>query len=357
MDNSTLTIPLAWYCDPVLAAHEKQKIVNQLPFYFAHQSAAPQPGHYYVMPTTFSGKILIHNKHGIEVISNICRHRQSTLLSGVGKTHYISCPVHSWSYNLEGELLAAHHVQGSVCEQLEKTPTSQWRGFVFNNAVDVALLDTVGHFKNINFEDFYFTSVEAKPVEYNWKIFMELFLDLYHITSIHPGLRKFADCNQLDWESATSFCSQKVAVKLPAPGQNPSPYYSRYIELLQELPFDHAHLEIVWFTLFPNIMIEVYPYHMVVSTTIPLSSNRSLNVIEFFQDKRVRAFPFADELLTAFKQAYLETAQEDDVASQHIQQGREALFNQQKDEHGLFQEPLERGIPLFYEYWKQHIFI
>jgi phenylpropionate dioxygenase-like ring-hydroxylating dioxygenase large terminal subunit len=354
--NNKEVIPLDWYVDNTLLALEKQCLAH-LPFYFAHGSAVANKGNYYVLPTTFNGKFLINNNNGYEIISNICRHRQSILLNGQGDTHSITCPVHSWCYNLEGDIISSHHVENPGCKGLDKTTIHEWNHFIFNDKKNISeILNKSRHLKSIEFSNFRFGSSEIKYADYNWKIFLELFLDLYHIGSIHPGLRKFADCNEVDWESASEYCSQKVKVKLPEGNHNPSQFYARYIELIKKMPFDHSYLEITWFTLFPNIMIEIYPYNIVVSVTLPISANRSVNVIEFLQDTRIAEHPEAEELYLAFKKAYLETAKEDDIASLQIQKGREALVHLQKEDYGIFQTPLENGIPIFYDYWRRNIY-
>ena len=43
----------------------------------------------------------------LRAMSNVCRHRMSTMLEGAGNRRAIVCPYHGWSYNLDGSLRAA----------------------------------------------------------------------------------------------------------------------------------------------------------------------------------------------------------------------------------------------------------
>jgi phenylpropionate dioxygenase-like ring-hydroxylating dioxygenase large terminal subunit len=49
--------------------------------------------------------LLVRNSTGVELLSNVCRHRQALMLNGSGQVDTIVCPLHRWTYDLEGQLL------------------------------------------------------------------------------------------------------------------------------------------------------------------------------------------------------------------------------------------------------------
>ncbi len=59
---------------------------------------------------------------GVELLSNICRHRQAIMLDGRGIAPNIVCPIHRWTYDLNGELLGAPHFAEQPCVKLRSTP-------------------------------------------------------------------------------------------------------------------------------------------------------------------------------------------------------------------------------------------
>lgn len=71
----------------------------------------------------------------------------------------------------------------------------------------------------------------------------------------------------------------------------------------------------IWFAYYPNIMIEVYPYTITVSTLHPISPEKTLNIVEFFYHADV-----TEELINTEQAAYMETAIEDDVIAERIDQ-------------------------------------
>ena len=51
---------------------------------------------------------LVRNGERIELLSNICRHRQAIMLTASGNVQNIVCPVHRWTYDLSGSCWARH---------------------------------------------------------------------------------------------------------------------------------------------------------------------------------------------------------------------------------------------------------
>ncbi|SVD07317.1 uncharacterized protein METZ01_LOCUS360171, partial [marine metagenome] len=69
-----------------------------------------------VIPSFIAGKPILlvkNNNKDITAFHNVCSHRCLKLVDekkNVGKI--IRCPYHSWTYNLEGKLIAAPHIGG-----------------------------------------------------------------------------------------------------------------------------------------------------------------------------------------------------------------------------------------------------
>ncbi len=347
-------IPLKWYADPELCQIERNVIFNDTPCYYSHASSVPRVGDYHVLENTFNRCVMVHNESGIEVISNVCRHRQASLLHGRGHQRAIVCPVHHWKYGLDGQGLSTPQMDGAKCESLDRYTTVNWHGLIFNDHSHIAMtLNNSKHFESLKERNFIFQSSENLTCDYNWKIFMETYLDLYHIHAIHPGLRKFANCSDVHWDFSPYYSSQSVGTLTDA-DINPSVHYRTYMQSLNALDLGPEDRRIVWYALHPNIMIEIYPLNMVVSIIWPITPDRSLNVVEFLADERLLATANGQEVHSAFKSAYLETAAEDDRACVRMQEGRAALYQTGKEEYGPCHDPLELGIVPFYDYWQNY---
>ena len=56
------------------------------------------------------------------------------------------------------------------------------------------------------------TSVELHECDYNWKTFIEVYLEDYHVDPFHPGLGHFVTCDDLRWEFGAHHSVQTVGV-------------------------------------------------------------------------------------------------------------------------------------------------
>src|SRR5437773_9204653 len=100
LDGRTVTpLPPDAYVDEAIFKLEKALLFDRAPKYVGHEAMVPQVGNYRV-PDGDPGKVLVHGVNGIELLSNVCKHRQALMLKGSGTAKYITCPLHKWNYSL-----------------------------------------------------------------------------------------------------------------------------------------------------------------------------------------------------------------------------------------------------------------
>jgi choline monooxygenase len=189
-----------------------------------HQLAVPAAGHYYALPQEGEGRALVRTPNGVELISNVCRHRQAVMLKGRGSLHQsakgsaggnIVCPLHRWTYRSRyGQLLGAPHFAQDPCLNLRNYPVRQWNGLLFeDNGRDIAAdLAGMGPRADLDFTGMVLDHVELHECNYNWKTFIEVYLEDYHVGPFHPGLGNFVSCEDLRWEFKQHYSVQTVGV-------------------------------------------------------------------------------------------------------------------------------------------------
>ena len=86
-------LPAAWYFDPNIFELEKEHLFDAGSNYVGHELMVPKVGDYYTLPWTDHAKVLVRNESGVELLSNVCRHRQSIMLEGRGniRTSFARC--------------------------------------------------------------------------------------------------------------------------------------------------------------------------------------------------------------------------------------------------------------------------
>ena len=115
-------LPMSWYFDPAIFEREKKLAFEAGPNYVGHELMVPQAGDYHTLKWADDAWMLVRNESGVELLSNVCRHRQAIMLGGRGNARNIVCPVHRWTYDLKGELLGAPHFGESPCVKLRSKP-------------------------------------------------------------------------------------------------------------------------------------------------------------------------------------------------------------------------------------------
>ncbi|MFA4912098.1 MAG: aromatic ring-hydroxylating dioxygenase subunit alpha, partial [Burkholderiaceae bacterium] len=75
-------LPVNAYFDPVLFQQEMDIIFKQSALYVGHEKLVPNLGDWRTLAQENAGRVLVRNQNGVELVSNVCRHRQSIMLGG-----------------------------------------------------------------------------------------------------------------------------------------------------------------------------------------------------------------------------------------------------------------------------------
>jgi len=355
LSEAASQFPASWYCDPRIFEAERRRLFAAGPGYVGHELMVPEPGDYFALPARDNAQALVRNASGVDLLSNICRHRQAIMLTGKGNTPNIVCPIHRWTYDLKGELLGAPHFPTKPCLNLNRARLSHWNGLVFDGPRDVARDLGRMSLDRLSFEGYVFDHVDVHECNYNWKTFIEVYLEDYHVAPFHPGLGQFVTCEDLRWEFGAHHSVQTVGPKneLAKPG---SPAYRKWHDAVlayREGRFDDPvpRHGAIWLTYYPATMVEWYPHVLVVSTLVPKGAQKTLNVVEFFYPEDIHAFE--REFVEAEQAAYWETCAEDDEIALRMDAGRQALLERGDDDAGPYQSPMEDGMQQFHEWYQK----
>jgi phenylpropionate dioxygenase-like ring-hydroxylating dioxygenase large terminal subunit len=351
--RATSQFPVSWYCDPAVYDTEQRLLFPRAPGYVGHELMVPEPGDYCALAWRDNAQALVRNAGGVQLLSNICRHRQAIMLKGRGNVPNIVCPIHRWTYDLGGQLLGAPHFADNPCLNLGRSPLTNWNGLLFDGKRDVHRDLAALGVHAFDFSSHVLDRVEIHECNYNWKSFIEVYLEDYHVAPFHPGLGQFVTCDDLKWQFGDWHSVQTVGVnnRLAKPGTKT---YERWHKAVLdyyrgEMPKHGA----IWLTYYPNIMLEWYPHVLVISTVIPRGVDRTTNVVEFYYPEDIALFE--REFVEAEQAAYLETAAEDNEIAERMDEGRHALYRQGRSEAGPYQSPMEDGMQHFHEFLRREL--
>jgi choline monooxygenase len=168
---------------------------------FAHEFIEPGDAR----PITVAGQpvVLIKNNEGqISAFHNVCSHRCLKLVdepTNVGPM--LSCPYHSWTYNLDGDLCATPFFGGKVHQPdgfnmsdhgLKPLKIALWHDWIFINLNGQAppfedyAKPLIKNFDDINFQQVKpVATLDFGEIATNWKFLMENFIEPYHVQFVH----------------------------------------------------------------------------------------------------------------------------------------------------------------------------
>jgi len=217
-------LPVHSYFDPDLFALEQERIFRHAARYVGHEKLVPEPGDWHTLAQEGSGRALLRTHAGVQLLSNVCRHRQAVMLGAApqdGKPcsrgnldvtgGNIVCPIHRWTYNTQGALIGAPQFAQPPCLHLQTFPVRNCHGLLFEGARDPGR-DMAALFARPAFDlsDYVYDHTEVHHCRYNWKTFIEVYLEDYHVAPFHPGLGRFVRCEDLSWEFSDWYSLQRV---------------------------------------------------------------------------------------------------------------------------------------------------
>lgn len=249
--ESAVSLPFAAYTDPAILAAETEFIFSKEWVFMCMDGELKQVGDYYATTLASEPIIILRDDSGeLRALSNICRHRGTTILdNGFGKIDkYITCPYHAWAYSKEGALKAIPYNKVIAVDraehQLPSFSVSTWNGLVFVNldpnakplAERLAGIDQYLHL----FEPETFSEVVSGDVEIwrsNWKLAMENAMESYHLFKVHettletysPTRDAYYIAGSSEWTLTGGATKRKKGLVEKLLGGSHSELYSHYI--------------------------------------------------------------------------------------------------------------------------------
>jgi choline monooxygenase len=272
------TLPSDRYFDPAVLAAENDRIFGRTWQLVAHEEDLREPGAFATASVAGEPILLVRGDDGtLRALSNVCRHRAGPVASGSGACRAFRCGYHGWSYALDGRLLGTPEFEG--VEGFRKEDASlpafraeTWMGLVFATPDPAApplaetLDDLAGLPRRRPLPGMRRAHRKEWVVECNWKVYVDNYLEGYHIPIVHPGLFRELDYGRYATETKRLYSIQHAPARAAAPGR------------LRSGEGDEA--EYYW--VFPNLMLNVYPDNFSTNVILPLGPERTVTIFEWF---------------------------------------------------------------------------
>ena len=260
--------------------------------FVCHVNEAADIGAYVTFDVAGERALVIRGHDGIlRAFHNLCRHRGSRIVPearGVCNKAMV-CPYHGWAYNLDGGLRGIANRDSFPPMQAEKwglKPLEMeiWNGLVFirfqagpQPSVAEVLArfdDEIAPYDLANMVPTDSNSMDdLLPV--NWKSVRDVDNEGYHVRQAHPGLHQLYGDGYFD-EPYVNGTSRSVGTFNEAYGHRWS--VRKYREILPEadrLPL-HQRRQWIYFGMFPNFVLGLYPDMVISSQEVPQSAEQTV---------------------------------------------------------------------------------
>ena len=196
--SSCLSLPPACYHDEGWLEHEVDCLFKRGWIAVGRRDQWQNPGDYQALEVAGIPIVVILDPDGkLQALSNSCLHRSSRIMTGSGHCKALVCPFHGWSYDTQGRLISAPRMETADGFQgkrhsLKKFHADSLAGFVFISLQEdpVSLTDWSGDLAQVHAPwspgDLATSRSRAFDVDCNWKLFIEVFNEYYHLPFVHP---------------------------------------------------------------------------------------------------------------------------------------------------------------------------
>ena len=314
---------------------------------------------------------------GTQALANVCTHALRPLVTGPEpvSASCITCPCHQWSFRMAGSLIGGRSIRFTDEERdglgLRPFPSRTWRGvhFAGASATDPWFEDDLARIEQafaerglgswLDFSDWEVVAREDEAYRGDWKSFVEVYGDCYHVPPYHAGLASFADCATLDWVFGEAMHLQFVDLSAEAGRRSPS--YARWVEGLDRYYAARGEptprTAVVWSVLYPNLMLEFYNGLRVISVVLPTGPDSYVNRVHYCVPSDMERL--APGLPATILEAYGETAEQDRILNETRYDGvvnaRELDLDMAPYHPNLTGPAPELGTVHFQQWWKRRM--
>jgi choline monooxygenase len=273
-----LTPQASFYIEPARLEFERRTAFARSWQLVGRVEQLARPGDYF---TTQLGDepLLFTNDNGtLRGFFNVCRHRAGPVALGCGNAQRLSCRYHGWTYDLSGQLLRAMEMEGApgfdpARITLRSIVVQPFGPLLFaaldphTPAFDDFHPTVSAHCAPLGLERMRHVATRDYAVKSNWKVYVDNYLEGYHIPLVHPALNRELDYRQYITELGPRHVLQYAPVK-----QGTAQHYRAHDDKTQAL----------YYWLFPNVMLNIYEGQLQTNIVIPVDANNTVVRFEWY---------------------------------------------------------------------------
>ncbi len=344
------TLPSRCYTDPASLDLEQKRIFNRTWQLVGRLDRVSEPGSYFTADVVGEPIVIARDHAGaLRGFHNVCRHRAGPVAQGSGSCKNFQCGYHGWTYALDGRLIGVPDFDGVECfnkDEMGLIPIQVqiWEQFIFvkldGGKNKLSLLDIFEGLpaltKHCNISRMRFAERRDYTIDCNWKVYVDNYVEGYHVPIVHPGLMR-----EIDYQRYRTITHRYYSLQ-DAPIKSGDDLNRRYSP-------NETQSEALYFWVFPNLMLNIYPDNLSTNVILPIGHDKTLTIFEwFFHDAESDV---AKERIKSTIELSDEIQQEDIRICEEVQKRLKSIAY----ERGRYSVKRENGVHHFHSLWHEFI--
>ena len=331
----------SFYIDPARLEREDDVLARSWQL-VGHVGQLKNPGDYFTMRLGREPLLFVNDAGVIRGFFNVCRHRAGPIAHECGSVRRLVCRYHGWTYDLSGQLLRTTEMEGAEVD-VSKIRLASVRVHRFGPLLFAALDPSTPDFDEffpgvaarcapLHLDTMRYVATREYPVAANWKVYVDNYLEGYHIPLVHPGLNREIDYRQYVTELGPRHTLQYAPVR----DATSSLYKGAVVD-------GKGDGQASYYWLFPNMMLNIYEGQMQTNVVLPVAVNRTIVRFDWFAYEPLPD-PATDERWNKLVQFSEEVQHEDAMICEAVQfnLGSRAYVS------GPYSPKRESGVELFH---------
>ncbi len=349
--SKSYTLPASFYRSPAVFEEVKEKVLASSWLWVGDSSDLAEQGQQH--PFTLLEGVLDEpllftkdKKENIHCLSNVCTHRGKIIVEEARKGRMLQCGYHGRCFGLDGSFKRQVAFEGaenfpSLEDNLSKIPFVEWLNMLFVSCnpqvpfeeMVAPIMERVAYLPLNEMEYDPNTSVDYF-VDANWALYCDNYLEGLHVPFVHPELNEALDFGDYDYE-IFPYCNLQLGIA----DENEN----RCFTPPKGHP-DHGKRIYAWyFWLFPNLMLNFYPFGLSLNVVIPLRHNKTKVSFRTYKFKGTELSP-SDYCIDA-------TEMQDEAVVESVQKGIQSRFYRQ----GRFSPTHEKAVHHFHSLIQEYM--
>src|SRR5438552_8152569 len=294
--RTAATLPARVYSDPALFELQRERGFARTWQYAGHDdlvSVAGQVFPFTLLPGTLDEPLLLtrDGEDRLHCLSNVCTHRGTLVVEGAAHLQQLRCRYHGRRFSLDGRFHSMPEFERtanfpSKADDLPAVSLDRLERFLMVALAPAMPFDDVAtpvrsRLASLPFANLAFDAAAARDylVEANWALYVDNYLEGFHIPYVHSSLAATLDYGAYAVELERYAVLQLGIAKLG--------------ERAFALPASHRDADrsvaAYYFWLFPTTMFNVYPWGVSVNVVTPLAVDRTrVSFLPFVWDESLR---------------------------------------------------------------------